>query len=77
MPMRRRKLSGNKFNNLSRSDWKEANEVSTNNRRINGLTREEVFHRKELLRSFIGSCSAEGLSLSEVYMESKKESTDD
>ena len=75
--MRRRKLSGNKFNKLSQSDWKEANEVSTSNRGINGLTREEVFHKKEMLRSFIGSCSAEGLSLSEVYMESKKESTDD
>ncbi|QZA70397.1 hypothetical protein 278BB001_251 [Bacillus phage 278BB001] len=75
--MTRRKLSGNKFNNLSREDWKEANEISTNNRGVNGLTREEVFRKKELLRDFIGSCSAEGLSLSEVYMESKKESTDE
>jgi hypothetical protein len=75
--MRRRKLSGNKFNKLSRSDWKEANEVSTSNRGINGLTREEVFYRKELLRSFIGNCSAEGLSLSEMYMDSKKEDTDE
>lgn len=75
--MRRRKLSGNKFSKLSRSDWKEANEVSTRNRGVNGLTREEVFHRKEMLRSFIGNCSAEGLSLSEVYMDSKKEGTDE
>ncbi|UPI12780.1 hypothetical protein [Bacillus phage SBSphiJ5] len=75
--MRRRKLSGNKFNKLSRSDWKEANEVSTNNRGVNGLTREEVFHKKEMLRSFIGSCSAEGLSLSEMYMDSKKEDTNE
>ncbi|MBE7901386.1 hypothetical protein IPD43_27835, partial [Paenibacillus polymyxa] len=55
--MRRRKLSGNKFNKLSQSDWKEANEVSTSNRGITGLTREEVFHKKAMLRSFIGSCS--------------------
>lgn len=75
--MKKPELPGNKFKNLSKEDWKEANEISKSNRGINGITREEVFHKKEMLRSFIGSCSAEGLSLSEVYIESKKESTDD
>ncbi|AYJ75109.1 hypothetical protein BSP36_022 [Bacillus phage BSP36] len=75
--MKRRRLHKNKFNNLSKKDWKEANDISKSTRGVSGFTLEEVMHKHKLLSDFIGSSSAEGLSLSEVYMESKKESTDD
>lgn len=41
--MKKPELPCNKFKNLSKEDWKEANEISKSNRGINGITREEVF----------------------------------
>ncbi|QQO41197.1 hypothetical protein 015DV002_243 [Bacillus phage 015DV002] len=67
--MKRRRLHKNKFNNLSEKDWKEANDISKSTRGVNGLTLEEIMYKHKLLSDFIGSSSAEGLSLPEVYKD--------
>ncbi|WCS68766.1 hypothetical protein Goe19_01250 [Bacillus phage vB_BsuM-Goe19] len=41
-PVKKPVLKENKFLNLSKSDWKEANELSKNSRGISGITYHDI-----------------------------------